>query len=312
MKSARVTVVIGAALAVLTWLTTPLHAVVKPFSARFTATSMPVGQATQYVRTGGKGPAVLLLHGFGDTGDMWQPLADGLVSDHTVIVPDLRGMGLSSHPEGGYEKTSQARDLASILDRVSGDRVTLVTHDIGNMVGYAFAAQFPERVARWVVMDAPLPGLGTWEKQLTNPLVWHFNFRGPDVERLVAGRERILLDRFYNELSANPSAIDEATRQHYAALYARPGAIHDAFSGQFAAFTQDAIDNRALFARVGKLQMPVLAIGGDHSYGASMKSELDFVAANVQGTVIANAGHWIMEEQPQQAVAIITTFVSAR
>jgi pimeloyl-ACP methyl ester carboxylesterase len=243
---------------------------------------------------------------------MWQPLADVLVSDHRVIVPDLRGMGLSSHPEGGYEKTSQARDLASILDRLSGDRVTLVTHDIGNMVGYAFAAQFPERVARWVVMDAPLPGLGTWEKQLTNPLVWHFNFRGPDVERLVAGRERILLDRFYNELSANPSAIDEATRQHYAALYARPGAIHDAFSGQFAAFTQDAIDNRALFARVGKLQMPVLAIGGDHSYGASMKSELDFVAANVQGAVIANAGHWIMEEQPQQAVAIITTFVSAR
>ncbi len=312
MRSARVAVVIGAALAVVTWLTTTLDAVVKPFSSRFTATSMSVGQATQYVRTGGKGPAVLLLHGFGDTGDMWQPLGDALVVDHTVIVPDLRGMGLSSHPEGGYEKTSQARDLATILDRLSADRVTLVTHDIGNMVGYAFAAQFPERVARWVVMDAPLPGLGTWEKQLTNPLVWHFNFRGPDVERLVAGRERILLDRFYNELSANPSAIDEATRQHYAALYARPGAIHDAFSGQFAAFTQDAIDNRALFARVGKLQMPVLAIGGDHSYGASMKSELDFVATDVQGAVITNAGHWIMEEQSQQAVAIITTFVAAR
>jgi pimeloyl-ACP methyl ester carboxylesterase len=312
MKPGRVTVVIAGALAVVTWLTTPLHAVVKPFSARFTATSMSVGQATQYVRAGGKGPAVLMLHGFGDTGDMWQPVGEVLVSDHTVIVPDLRGMGLSSHPEGGYEKTSQARDLASILDRLSADRVTLVTHDIGNMVGYAFAAQFPERVARWVVMDAPLPGLGTWEKQLTNPLVWHFNFRGPDVERLVAGRERILLDRFYNELSANPSAIDEATRQHYAALYARPGAIHDAFSGQFAAFTQDAIDNRALFARVGKLQMPVLAIGGDHSYGASMKLELDFVATNVQGAVITNAGHWIMEEQPQQAVAIITKFVSAR
>ena len=91
------------------------------------------------------------------------------MADHTVIVPDLRGMGLSSHPEGGYEKTSQARDLASILDRLVVEQVTLVTHDIGNMVGYALAAQFPQRVTKWIVMDAPLPGLGTWEKQLVNP-----------------------------------------------------------------------------------------------------------------------------------------------
>jgi pimeloyl-ACP methyl ester carboxylesterase len=240
---------------------------------------------------------------------MWQPLADALVKDHWVIVPDLRGMGLSSHPEGGYEKTSQARDLASILDQLGVRNVALVTHDIGNMVGYAFAAQFPDRVTKWVVMDAPLPGLGTWEKQLLNPKVWHFNFRGPDVERLVAGRERILLDRFYNELSANPAGIDEQTRRHYATLYARPGAIHNAFSGQFAAFSQDADDNKMLFAKVGKLPMPVLAIGGDHSYGASMKTELDSVASNVQGAVIADSGHWIMEEQPQQAVAIISRFI---
>src|SRR6476469_2145093 len=261
----------------------------------FAAKQMAVTGGTQYVRVGGKGPAVLLLHGFGDTGDMWQPLADALVSDHRVIVPDLRGMGLSSHPDAGYEKTGQARDLASILDRLSVDRVTLVTHDIGNMVGYAFAAQFPDRVARWVAMDAPLPGLGTWEKQLLNPLVWHFNFRGPDVERLVAGREQILLDRFYNELSANPAGIDEQTRNHYAELYARPGAIHNAFGGQFGAFARDADENRALFAKVGKLCLPVLAIGGDHSFGASMQTELEFVASDVQGAVITDSGHWIME-----------------
>ena len=271
-----------------------------------------VGSAEQYVRTGGSGPAVLLLHGFGDTGDMWQPLAEVLVADHMVIVPDLRGMGLSSHPEDGYEKTSQARDLASILDRLTVDQVILVTHDIGIMVGYAFAALFPHRVTKWVVMDAPLPGLGTWEKQLVNPLVWHFNFRGPDVERLVAGRERILLDRFYNELSAKPAGIDEDTRRHYAELYARPGAIHNAFGGQFAAFAGDAEENKALFAKVGKLRMPVLAIGGDHSYGASMKSELEFVASDVQGAVITDSGHWIMEEQPQQAVAIITKFIALK
>jgi len=287
------------------------HAAVHPYSSAFKTRDMPVTGGTQYVRVGGKGPAVLLLHGFGDTGDMWQPLADRLVKDHLVIVPDLRGMGLSSHPEAGYEKVAQARDLAAILDALKVKDVQLVTHDIGNMVGYALAVQFPERVSKWVVMDAPLPGLGSWDKQLTNPKTWHFNFRGPDVERLVAGRERILLDRFYNDLSADPTRIDEATRNHYAALYARPGAIHDAFSGQFGAFAQDAKDNQALFAQKGKLKMPVLAIGGDHSYGANMQAEIGSVAENVQGGVIHSSGHWIMEEQPAQAIAAITRFVDA-
>ncbi|OAF01151.1 alpha/beta hydrolase [Bradyrhizobium centrolobii] len=285
---------------------------VKPFPSSFRTQQMQVTGGTQYVRIGGQGPAVLLLHGFGDTGDMWQPLADPLVKDHTVIIPDLRGMGLSSHPEGGYEKVAQARDIAAILDELKVQKVALVTHDIGNMVGYALAAQYPDRITKWVAMDAPLPGLGTWYAQLTNPKLWHFNFRGRDTERLVAGRERILLDRFYNDLSANPAAIDEQTRDHYAALYARTGAIHDAFSGQFAAFTQDGEDNKALFTRVGKLPMPVLAIGGEDSFGASMRSELDYVASNVQGAVITNSGHWIMEEEPQQAIGIIIPFIDRK
>jgi pimeloyl-ACP methyl ester carboxylesterase len=276
--------------------------------AAFTATQMAVTGGTQYVRIGGKGPAALLLHGFGDTGDMWVPLADALVKDHAVIVPDLRGMGLSSHPEDGYEKVAQARDLAAILDRLGFKDVALVTHDIGNMVGYALAALFPQRVTKWVVMDAPLPGIGHWDDQLKNPKTWHFNFRGPDVERLVAGRERILLDRFYNELSADPSRIDEQTRDHYAALYARPSAIHNALGGQFAAFAQDAVDNQQLVAK-GKLKMPVLAIGGDHSYGAQLATEIGFAAADVRAAVIADSGHWIMEEQAEQAVRMILSFL---
>jgi pimeloyl-ACP methyl ester carboxylesterase len=272
------------------------------------AQQMAVTGGTQYVRLGGRGPAVLLLHGFGDTGDMWVPLAAVLVKDQAVIVPDLRGMGLSSHPEGGYEKVAQARDLAAIVDQLGFQDVGLVTHDIGNMVGYAFAAQFPQRVTKWVAMDAPLPGIGHWDDQLKNPKVWHFNFRGPDVERLVAGRERILLDRFYNELSANPSRIDEQTRDHYAALYARPGAIHNALGGQFAAFAQDAIDNQQLVAK-GRLKMPVLAIGGDHSYGSHLATEIGFAAADVRAAVIEDSGHWIMEEQPEQAVTIILKFL---
>ena len=119
------------------------------------------------------------------------------------------------------------------------------------------------------MIDAPLPGIGPWDEILKSPLLWHFNFRGPDVERLVKGRERIYLDRFWNELSADPKAIDEATRRHYAKLYARPGAMHAAFD-QFAAFTQDAIDNKA-FAAKGKLTMPVLALGAEILWSAASR-----------------------------------------
>jgi len=286
----------------------PAHGAGFTWPKEFRGEQMPVTGGTQYVRVGGKGPAVILLHGFGDTGDMWLTLASILAHDHTVIVPDLRGMGLSSHPEGGYEKIAQARDLTAILDKLGVKQAALVTHDIGNMVGYALVASDPQRITKWVAMDAPLPGIGHWDDQLKNPKTWHFNFRGPDVERLVAGRERILLDRFYNELSANPAGIDERTREHYAALYARPGAIHDALGGQFAAFAQDAIDNQQLLAK-GKLTMPVLAIGGDHSYGAGLATEIGFAASNVRSAVIKDSGHWIMEEQPQQAIAVITAFL---
>ena len=248
-----------------------------------------------------------MLHGFADTGDMWAPLAAALAPERTVVAPDLRGMGLSSHPEGGYDKKTQGRDVARVLDKLKIQRADIVAHDIGNMVAYAFAAEYRERVGRFVVMDAPLPGIGPWEEITRSPLLWHFNFRGPDVERLVAGRERIYLDRFWNELSANPKSIDEATRQHYAELYARPGAMNSAFN-QFAAFARDAIDNQA-FAAKGKLTMPALAIGGEKSFGAGMGDILRFVATDVTAVVIPNSGHWLMEEQPVATVAAIRNFL---
>ncbi len=280
---------------------------VQPFPPAMRVEEIETDGATIHTRVGGQGPAVVMLHGFGDTGDMWAPLASALIASRTVVVPDLRGMGLSSHPPDGYDKKTQAHDIAGVLDRLAIDNADLVTHDIGNMVGYAFAAQYSARVTRWMIMDAPLPGIGSWEEILKSPLLWHFNFRGPDMERLVAGRERIYLDRFYNELSANPKAIDEATRDHYAALYARPGGMHSAFE-QFAAFSQDAIDNKILSAR-GKLAMPVLAIGADKSFGTAQADALRVVANNVTGQVIANSGHWLMEEQPAATVAAIVKFL---
>ena len=286
----------------------PAAAAVEPFPQEFRTQEIKTDGATLHVRVGGHGPAILMLHGFGDTGDMWSPLAKLMVKDHTIVVPDLRGMGLSSHPETGYDKKTQARDMATVLDTLKIEKIELVTHDIGNMVGYAFAAQFPQRVTRYVIMDAPLPGIGTWDEIIRSPQLWHFSFRGPDVERLVAGRERIYLDRFYNELSADPKGIDEATRNHYAALYGRPLAMHDAFK-QFEAFTQDAIDNKEFAAR-GKLAMPVLAIGGNKSFGLAMAGEMRNVASNVTSVVIPNSGHWLMEEQTAATVAAIQSFLA--
>ncbi len=287
----------------------PAMASIVPFPAGFQLRDIQTNGTTLHVRVGGSGPAVVLLHGFADTGDMWGAAAVALAKDHTVIVPDLRGMGLSAHPDDGYTKKSQAVDIAGVMDALKIDKADLVTHDIGNMVGYALAAQYPQRITKWVVIDAPLPGIGDWEKIKLSPLLWHFNFRGPDMERLVAGRERIYLDRFYNELSADPKKIDEATREHYAKLYARPHAMHDAFE-QFKAFDQDAIDNQAMLASGGKLTMPVLAVGAEKSAGTGEADILRFVASDVTGAIVPTSGHWIMEENPAATVKLITGFLA--
>jgi pimeloyl-ACP methyl ester carboxylesterase len=278
-------------------------AAIQPFPASFGTENVITNGTQIYVRVGGAGPAVLLLHGFGETGDMWAPLAAELVRDHFVIVPDLRGLGLSSRPAGGYDKKTQAEDVAGVLDSLKIDKVDLVTHDIGNMVGYAFAAQHPERVRKLVVIDAPLPGIGPWDDIVRSRALWHFSFYGPDAERLVKGRERIYLDRFWNEFSADPKKFDEASRKHYAKLYAAAGAMHAGFE-QFKAFDQDAADNKAFVAK-GMLTMPVLAIGGEKSFGPMMGTVMRAAASNVKTAVVPNSGHWVMEENPAATIKLI-------
>jgi pimeloyl-ACP methyl ester carboxylesterase len=263
--------------------------------------------ATLHVRSGGSGPAVVLLHGYGETGDMWAPLAVELARDHTVIVPDLRGLGLSSKPPGGFDKKTQADDVAGVMKALNVAQADVVAHDIGNMVAFQFAARFPERVRRLVLIDAPVPGVGPWEEILKNPLLWHFRFGGPDMERLVAGRERIYLDRFWNEFSATPARFSEGARRHYAALYALPGAMHSGFE-QFAAFDQDAIDNRAFLAQ-GRLKMPILALGGEKSFGLTMAAVMRAAGDDVTEGVVPDSGHWIMEENPRATIKLVRDFI---
>jgi pimeloyl-ACP methyl ester carboxylesterase len=300
---------LGSALLAAALMATP-HAMAqpKPYPATFKLQDIATNGTTLHVRVGGSGPAVVLIHGFGDTGDMWTPLAIELARNHRVVAPDLRGIGLSAKPEDGYEKKNQAKDIRGVLDALGIDQADVVGHDIGVMVAYAYAAAYPTKTTRLVVMDAPPPGIPPWDEVVRNPKLWHFDFYGKDVFRLVQGRERIFLDRFYNELSAHPERIDEGTRAHYAALYGKPHAMHDAFE-QFKAFPQDGIDNRAMLAK-GKLTMPVYALGAEKSYGLQMKADLDQVATNVTGGVVPDSGHWIMEENPAVTTKMIVEILS--
>ncbi|WP_266170788.1 alpha/beta hydrolase family protein [Dyella subtropica] len=290
-------------------LSFPAMADVQPFPALFRTQDIQAEGATIHVRVGGHGPAVVLLHGFGDTGDMWAPLAANLARDHTVIVPDLRGMGLSSHPEGGYDKKTQAGDVRAVLTKLGIDRAVVVGHDIGTMVAYAYAARYPDMTDRLIVMDAPVPGIPPWDQIVRLPALWHFDFGGPDMERLVAGRERIYLDRFWNEFAGDHTKFDEASRRHYAELYAQPGAMHSAFA-QFRSIRQDAEDNRVSMAT--KLTMPVLAIGGEKSFGANEAIVMRNAASNVTELVIPHAGHWLMEEAPETTIAAVCNFAEGK
>jgi pimeloyl-ACP methyl ester carboxylesterase len=261
-----------------------------------------------FVRWGGKGPVVLLIHGYAENSDSWAPLAADLMKDHTVVVPDLRGIGKSSKPEAGYDKKTQAKDIRAVVTALGFDKTFVVAHDIGNMVAYAYAATYPDKVERLVVMDAPIPGIEPWNEILLNPGVWHFNFHGPDAERLVAGRERIYFDRIWNDFTADPSKPDEATRNFFAATYAQPGGMRAGFA-QFTAFSQDAKDNK-VFEQM-KLTMPVLAVGGEKSFGPLQAVIMRHVATNVQEAVVAGSGHWLMEERPAETVALVRNFLDS-
>src|SRR3954449_5447100 len=259
-----------------------------------------------FVRWGGNGPVVLLIHGYAENSDSWAPLATDLMKDHTVVVPDLRGIGRSSKPDGGYDKKTQAKDVRAVVTSLGYDKTFVVAHDIGNMVAYAYAAIYPDKVEKLVVMDAPIPGIDPWSEILQNPGVWHFNFHGPDAERLVAGRERIYFDRIWNDFTADPGEPDDATRNFFAATYAQPGGMRAGFA-QFTAFSQDAKDNE-IFEQT-KLMMPVMAVGGEKSFGPLQAVIMRHVATNVQEEVVAGSGHWLMEEKPEYTVALIRKFL---
>jgi pimeloyl-ACP methyl ester carboxylesterase len=255
----------------------------------------------------GKGDPVVLLHGYAESSHMWLPLIAKLADKDAVIAPDLRGFGQSAAPEDGYTKAAMARDIHALVKSLGYGRIRLVGHDIGLMVAYAYAAQYPDDVDRLVLMEAFLPGVGDWNSVFLLRDLWHFHFYGKTPLALVTGRERIYLEHFWNDFAADPSkSLSERDRVFYAKEYAQPGHMKAGME-VFRAFPKDAEDF-AGFAKA-KLAMPLLVLSGEKAGGPFLIEQGKMVATNVEGVLVKGSGHWLMEEAPDQVIPKLVEFL---
>ena len=257
--------------------------------------------------TAGRGPALILLHGYAETSRMWRPIIPILAKRFTVIAPDLPGIGDSAIPAKGLDMKTSAVRMHGLARSLGVEKAGVVGHDIGLMVAYAYAAQFPAETEKLVVMDAFLPGVGQWEAIYNNPGFWHFRFNGPTPEALVRGRERTYFEHYWNNFAADKKrSIPEADRKAYTAAYARPGRMRAGWA-YFVSFQQAAKD----FAQLAqtRLTMPVLSIGGEKSLGEALALQMKLVASDVTVVVLKNTGHWLLEERPKQTTDALVEFL---
>ena len=269
-------------------------------------TSIIDGVKLHYL-TAGHGTPLILLHGYAETSLMWRPIIPALAARFTVIAPDLPGIGDSDIPANGLDMKSAAISIHALASSLGVQKAEVVGHDIGLMVAYAYAAQFPTEVTKLVLMDAFLPGVSGWEAIYNNPNIWHFRFNGPTPEALVQGRERAYFEYFWNDLAADKThSIPEADRKAYAAAYSRPGRMHAGWA-YFVSFQQASKD----FAQLSqiKLTFPVLTIGGEKSLGEALGQQIKLVATNVTVVVLKNAGHWVLEEKPRETTDALVKFL---
>jgi pimeloyl-ACP methyl ester carboxylesterase len=297
--------VLGATLLLAAFSLTAAAGKLSPqFSERFAEVN---GVRLHYL-IGGTGSPVVLLHGYTQTGYMWRPLMQPLAQHHTVIVPDLRGAGGSGKAESGYDKKNMAVDIHELTSSLGFNRVSIVGHDIGLMVAYAYAAQFPQDTERVVLMDAFLPGIGNWKDVWLMRDLWHFHFYGDVPLALVKGRERTYFEHFWNDFAADPKhSVPEADRRVYAKAYAQPGGMRAGFE-YFRNFERDAKDFAQLSAT--RLPMPVLVLTGEKASGNFLIEQARLVASDVRGQVVPGSGHWIMEEAPDRVIPPIIDFLN--
>ena len=255
----------------------------------------------------GRGPAVILLHGYTQTSRMWRPIIPQLAAKFTVIAPDLPGIGDSEIPKDGLDMKSAAIRVHALGKSLGVERARVVGHDIGLMVAYAYAAMYPNETEKLVVMDAFLPGVEGWEPYYNNPNLWHFRFHGAYPEALVQGREQIYFAYFWNELAADKTrSLPEVDRQAYVEAYSRPGRMRAGWA-YFAEWPQTATD----FAEMAKtkLPMPVLAIAGEKASASTLFPQMKLVANDVNVVGLNDTGHWLMEERPKETIEALMKFL---
>jgi pimeloyl-ACP methyl ester carboxylesterase len=274
---------------------------------KFVSRDAEVDGVKLHYTTGGHGPAVVLLHGYAETSRMWTPILPVLGAKFTVIAPDLPGIGDSSIPADGLDMKTAAIRIHAMVRSLGVEKARVVGHDIGLMVAYAYAAQFPAEVEKLVVMDAFLPGVGGWEAIYNDPHIWHFRFNGPTPEALVKGRESIYFAYFWNDLAADKNhSLPQADRRAYIEAYSRPARMSAGWA-YFVSFIQAATD----FAQLSqtKLTMPVLSIAGEKSMGDALGQQMKLVATDSKAVVLKDTGHWVMEERPRETTAALLGFL---
>lgn len=262
------------------------------------------GVELHYVRAG-EGPPLLLLHGWPQTWYEWREVIPPLAEEYTVIAPDLRGMGDSGKPRGGYDKRTVADDTRELVHELGFEEVAVVGHDWGMPTAYAYAARYREEVQALAVMEAMLPGVREDDKL---GMLWHVRFHQVrDLpERLVSGNEETYLKWFYREGAYDPSAIDREALQEYVRSYSAPGGLRGGFE-YYRAYDEDAEHNKEHTQQ--DLEMPVLALGGEASFRSMPVQDMEAVATDVDGEVVERAGHWIPEERPDYLVERLRGFL---
>lgn len=255
----------------------------------------------------GHGPAIILLHGYTQTSRMWRPLIPKLTDKFTAIAPDLPGIGESDIPKDGLDMKTAAIRIHALAKSLGVTKSRVVGHDIGLMVAYAYAAQFPDEVEKLAVMDAFLPGVPGWELAYDSPDFWHFRFHGPTPEALVQGREKTYFAYFWNDLAADKNhSLSEPDRASYVAAYSRPGRMRAGWA-YFASWPNTAKEFAQLAEK--QLTMPVLSIAGEKASAAILGPQMKRVATDVKAINLDGTGHWLMEERPKETMDALVAFL---
>jgi pimeloyl-ACP methyl ester carboxylesterase len=263
---------------------------------------------------GGHGDPIVLIHGWPQTWYEWRHVMPALAKNYTVIAPDLRGLGDSSKPLTGYDGKTTAEDIHQLVSQLGfNKKILLVAHDIGAQTAYSYAAAHPNNVSKLVIMEFAFPG---FLPPGFEGVTWWFAFhQTPDIpEMLTFGKEKEYLSWFYKGLAYNPSAITQADIDEFVSHYSAPGGMRAGFE-YYRAFPIDANENKESLAKEGKLQMPVLAVGGDiyPAVGGDLPGNFALwstqqLATNVRGITVALSGHYIAEEQPHFVVDLLFKF----